>query len=57
VVCTASSLADSATFTVSMTVKVYAQSGDTLTDTAAVSSLVYDTAPANNTAKATTTVN
>jgi len=57
VVCTASSLADAATFTVSMTVKVYAQSGDTLTDTAAVSSLVYDTVPANNTAKATTTVN
>jgi uncharacterized repeat protein (TIGR01451 family) len=57
VTCTASSLADGAAFTVTMKVKVIAQSGKTLTDKASVSSLVYDPVPANNSATATTTVN
>jgi uncharacterized repeat protein (TIGR01451 family) len=57
VACTASSLADTAAFTVSMTVRAVAQSGNTLTDTASGSSLVYDPATTNNSATATTTVN
>jgi uncharacterized repeat protein (TIGR01451 family) len=57
VTCTVSSLADTAAFTVTMAVKVTAQSGKTLTDKASVSSLVYDPVGANNSATATTTVN
>jgi uncharacterized repeat protein (TIGR01451 family) len=57
VTCSATSLADGGALTVSMTVRAVAESGKTLTDTATVSSLVYDAAPANNSATATTTVN
>jgi uncharacterized repeat protein (TIGR01451 family) len=57
VTCAAASLADGAAMTVSMTVKVTAKSGKTLTDTATVSSLVYDASTTNNSATATTTVN
>jgi uncharacterized repeat protein (TIGR01451 family) len=57
VACTVSSLADTAAFTVSMTVRAVAQSGHVLRDTASVSSLVYDPATTNNSATASTTVN
>jgi uncharacterized repeat protein (TIGR01451 family) len=57
VTCTVPSLADGGAFTVSMTVKVTYKSGKTVTDTANVSSLVYDAAPANNSATASTSVN
>jgi uncharacterized repeat protein (TIGR01451 family) len=57
VACTVSSLADTVDFTVSMTVRAVAASGDVLSDTASVSSLVYDPATTNNSAAATTTVN
>jgi uncharacterized repeat protein (TIGR01451 family) len=56
VTCTVSSLANGGSFVVTMTVKVTATSG-TVTDTASVSSLVYDAVPANNSATATTSVN
>jgi uncharacterized repeat protein (TIGR01451 family) len=57
VTCTAPSLANAAGFAVSMVVKVTARSGNTLSDTASVSSLVLDPTAANNSATATTTVN
>jgi uncharacterized repeat protein (TIGR01451 family) len=57
VTCTVSSLANGATFTVTMIVNVTYKSGKTVTDTATVSSPVYDAVPANNTAPATTMVN
>jgi uncharacterized repeat protein (TIGR01451 family) len=57
VTCTAPSLANAAGFVVSMVVKVTARSGNTLSDTAGVSSLVYDPSATNNSATATTTVN
>jgi len=56
VTCTVSSLANGAAFAVTMIVKVTATSGS-VTDTATVSSVVYDAAPSNNTATAITTVN
>jgi uncharacterized repeat protein (TIGR01451 family) len=56
VLCTVPSLADGAAFTVSMTVKVKAGSGKTLSDTAIVNSPVYDPTPAHIYATATTTV-
>ena len=56
VTCTVPSLPNAASFTVSMTVDVTARSGAMLTDTATVSSLVFDTNTANNSATATTTV-
>jgi len=57
VTCTVPTLANAATFTVSMTVDVKAKSGATVTDTANVSSPVYDPNTANNSATTTTTVN
>jgi uncharacterized repeat protein (TIGR01451 family) len=55
--CTVPTLANGSSFTVSMVVKVEARSGTTLTDTATVSSLVYDPNTTNDTATATTVVN
>jgi uncharacterized repeat protein (TIGR01451 family) len=55
--CTVASLANGAAFTVTMKVDVAYKSGKTVTDTATVSSPVFDAVPANNTATATTTVN
>jgi uncharacterized repeat protein (TIGR01451 family) len=57
VTCTVPTLTNGIGFTVSMVVKVTARSGKTLTDTASVSSLVFDPATTNNSATATTTVN
>ncbi len=57
ITCTVPSLANAASFAVSMVVNVTYKSGKTLTDTAAVSSLVFDANPSNNTATANTTVN
>jgi uncharacterized repeat protein (TIGR01451 family) len=57
VTCTVASLAGGAAFTLSMTVRVTAASGATVTDTASISSLVYDPVPSNNSATVSTTVN
>jgi hypothetical protein len=57
VTCTSPSLADGAGFTVTLVVKVDAPSGNTLSDTATVGSLVFDPTAANNSARAITTVN
>jgi hypothetical protein len=57
VTCTVSTLTNAASFGVSIVVKVTAASGATLTDTASVSSLVYDATTTNNTATTTTSVN
>lgn len=57
VTCTVTSLADAASFGVTMTVKVELKSGKTVTDTAGVSSPVYDGISTNNSATATTTIN
>ena len=57
VTCTVSSLANAASFAVSVAVKVTDSSGKTLTDTDGVSSLVFDPNTANNTATAATTIN
>ena len=57
VTCTVSSLANAASFAISMVVNVTYQSGKILTDTASVSSLVFDASPSNNTATANTKVN
>jgi len=57
VTCTVASLANGAGFAVSMVVKVTYKSGKTVTDTASVSSPVFDAATANNSAMATTAVN
>ena len=57
VTCTAASLANASTLTVSMTVRAVAMSGKTFTDTASVSSLVYDATTTNNSSTVTTTVN
>ncbi len=57
VTCTVGSLANGAAFTVSMVVDVTAPSGKTLTDTASVNSLVFDSITTNNSATATTRVN
>jgi hypothetical protein len=57
VTCTATSLANGIAFTVNMVVDVTAKSGHAVTDTASVSSLVFDPIATNNSATATTTVN
>jgi len=57
VTCTATSLANGIAFTVSMVVDATARSGKVVTDTASVSSLVFDPVATNNSATATTTVN
>jgi uncharacterized repeat protein (TIGR01451 family) len=57
VTCTAPSLANGIAFTVNMVVDVTVRSGHTVTDTASVSSLVFDPTATNNSATATTTVN
>ncbi len=56
VTCTVSSLADAASFAVTMVVEVTDKSGQTLTDTATAGSLVFDANGANNTATANTKV-
>ena len=57
VTCTVPSVADGSGFTVSMVVDVTYKSGKTVTDTASVSSVVFDAVATNNTATATTAVN
>ena len=57
VTCTVPSLANGAWFAVTMVVDVTYKSGKTVTDTATVSSPVFDPTVANNSATATTTVN
>src|SRR5580658_893533 len=57
VTCTAPSLANGAGFTVTMVVDVTYKSGKTVTDTASVSSLVFDPTASNNSATAATMVN
>ena len=57
VTCTLPSLSNGIGFTVTMTVRAVAPSGTHISDTASVSSLVFDSAKTNNAARATTTVN
>jgi uncharacterized repeat protein (TIGR01451 family) len=57
VTCTVPSLANGAGFTVTMVVDVTYKSGKTVTDTASVSSLVFDPTDTNNSATVTTMVN
>jgi hypothetical protein len=57
VTCTAASLANAAVLTVSMVVDVTYGSGRTVTDTASVSSLVFDGTTTNNSSTVGTRVN
>jgi uncharacterized repeat protein (TIGR01451 family) len=57
VTCAVSSLANGVAFTISMVVDATYKSGKTLTDTASVSSLVFDANLTNNSATASTRVN